>query len=96
MWLASLACMMALSSSTTWAQSEGGDMIDVSLTSTYKIAGLTVLGAAHTAFYSNAPPRLVYHRAGGLTPLLGEPLMSLPPGLENDRPVWLIVGAAAE
>ncbi|MEC8368219.1 MAG: POTRA domain-containing protein, partial [Bacteroidota bacterium] len=48
MWLASLACMMALSSSTTWAQSEGGDMIDLSLTSTYKIAGLTVLGAEHT------------------------------------------------
>ena len=47
-WLASLACMMALSSPTTWAQSEGGDMIDLSLTSTYKIAGLTVLGAEHT------------------------------------------------
>ena len=48
MWLASLACMMALGSPSTWAQSEGGDLIDLSLTSTYKIAGLTVLGAEHT------------------------------------------------
>ena len=40
----------------------------------------------HTSYFS-APPRLVYHRAGGLTPRLGEPLMSLPPGLNECRPV---------
>ena len=47
-WRAALACMVTSGAQNMWAQIENDNLIDLSLSSTYKIAGLTVLGAEHT------------------------------------------------
>ena len=47
-WRAALACMVTSGAQNMWAQIDNDNLIDLSLSSTYKIAGLTVLGAEHT------------------------------------------------
>ena len=47
-WRAVLACMVTSGAQNMWAQIDNDNLIDLSLSSTYKIAGLTVLGAEHT------------------------------------------------